>query len=174
MRMHKAVFLDRDGVINVPPEEGDYVRRVEDMRLLDGAAEAIRMFNDAGFKVAVITNQRGVALGHYDLDELRRIHERMIGLLADGGARIDALKFCPHDRNDGCECRKPLPGMILEAARELDIDLKSSLMIGDRPSDVRAGRAAGLETVLIGGRACAEADGHYVDLLAAARQIVKR
>ncbi len=115
--MKKAAFLDRDGVINRKAPEGQYVTRWEEMEFLPGAGEAIRLLNDAGFFVVVVSNQRCVAKGLISTDELESIHARMRGEFQVAGARIDAIYYCPHDDQPPCGCRKPQPGMLLEAAR---------------------------------------------------------
>ena len=126
--MHKAVFLDRDGTIarNVP-----YCSRPEDFELLPDAAEGIKLLNEHGFKVVVVTNQSVIARGYFTEEMLVSIHEKMITELAKQGAHIDAIYYCPHHPYDNCECRKPQPAMVLRAARDLDIDLSISYVIGD-------------------------------------------
>ena len=143
--MNKAVFLDRDGVINRRPPQGDYVTRWEDLHLLRGAAKAIRLLNDAGFLVIVISNQRCVAKGLITIEELEAMHRRMCQVLASEGATIDQVYYCPHEK-EACACRKPAPGMLLSAARTHDVDLVSSWMIGDSDIDVAAGHNAGCRT----------------------------
>ncbi len=141
--MKKACFLDRDGVIN---EEVNYLHEPEKVALIPGIADGIKLAHDSGYLVIVITNQAGVARGIFpegDIDAVHREISRQLGLQ---GASIDRFYYCPHhpDYTGECKCRKPSPGMILRAAADFDIDLKSSFMIGDRPSDVRAGENAGL------------------------------
>ena len=144
--MKKAAFLDRDGVLNRKAPEGKYVTRWEEMEFLPGAADAIRLLNQAGFFVVVVSNQRCVAKGLITTAELEALHARMQREYAASGARIDAIYYCPHDYESRCECRKPMPGMLLEAARAHDIDLAASWMIGDSAHDVEAGRRAGCHT----------------------------
>lgn len=141
-----AVFLDRDGTII---EEVNYLARPEQVKLLPGAAEAIREWNAAGVLVIVVTNQAGVARGYFPESRIAEVHARLDALLAECGARIDAYYYCPHGPDDGCECRKPRPGMLLVAAREHDIDLARAWVIGDKVSDADAGRAAGCRAVLV-------------------------
>lgn len=139
--MKKAFFLDRDGVII---EQVEYIRDPEDVRLTPGAADALRLIHRNGFLAIVVSNQSGIARKKFTLDELMAVQSRMYELLAAQGERIDGFHFCPHDPHvDDCACRKPKPGMILRAARELDIDVASSFMIGDRPADVETGVNAG-------------------------------
>jgi D-glycero-D-manno-heptose 1,7-bisphosphate phosphatase len=144
-----AAFLDRDGTINVKAPEGEYVETPAEVRLLPGAAAAVRRLNEAGIPVLVVTNQRGIALGRMTEADLAAVHRRLAELLAAEGARVDAWYHCPHDRGE-CDCRKPEPGMLLRAAREHGVDLERSVMIGDAESDVEAGRRAGARTVLLG------------------------
>lgn len=142
----RAVFLDRDGVINKKPPEGDYVTRWEDFQFLPRAAEAIAQLKSAGFYVVVITNQRCIAKGLITVAELETMHRRMSESLAERGARIDAIYYCPHDVQPVCSCRKPAPGMLIDAARDYGIDLPASWMIGDSDIDIEAGKAAGCKT----------------------------
>lgn len=137
---NKAVFIDRDGTIarDVP-----YCSRPEDFELFPGVSGAIQKLNRSGYKVVVITNQSGIARGYFTEQTLSEIHARMISLLAGQDAQIDAVYYCPHHPDDKCDCRKPQPSMILKAAKDLDIDLSASYMIGDTEMDcemaVRAG-----------------------------------
>ena len=142
--MRRAIFLDRDGVINEKMPEGQYVTRWEEFRLLPDVAEAIRTFNDMGFLVVVVTNQRGIAKGLYTEEDLKEIHRRMSEEIERSGGRIDAIYYCPHDIHENCNCRKPKPGMILKAAEELGIDLTSSYLIGDSITDIQCGKEAGV------------------------------
>lgn len=146
--MNKAVFLDRDGVINrKAPTEDQYITRWDEMEILPGVAEAIAELNHAGFKAIVVTNQRGVAKGLITIAELEAIHQQMREHLASEGAEIGAIYYCPHELDPPCACRKPSPGMLLEAARAHNIDVATSWMIGDSVKDVQAGRRAGCKTV---------------------------
>jgi histidinol-phosphate phosphatase family protein len=156
----RAVFLDRDGVIN---EEVDLLDDPADLRLLPGVASAIRRLNERGMKVVVITNQPVIARGLCTVDDLERIHARLREMLASEGAHIDAIYFCPHhpethhrdsrsvrELRVACECRKPAPGTLLRATRELGIDLAESIFVGDRATDVEAARRAGVRSVFVG------------------------
>jgi D-glycero-D-manno-heptose 1,7-bisphosphate phosphatase len=174
--VNKAVFLDRDGVINKRAPGDGYITRAEDFELLPSVAEAIALLNRAGFLVVVVTNQRGIARGLYSEANLAQIHTKMTRSLAAVGARLDAIYFCPHDKEPPCACRKPAPGMLLTAAAEHQIDLPNSWMIGDSESDSEAGTRAGCRTITI---STALFPGHvanrdlYADsLLAAANKIV--
>lgn len=145
----KAVFLDRDGVINKKLPEDQYVSRPAEFELLPEVLEALGIFHNLGFAIVVVTNQRGIARGMMTFDDLDAVHKFMKTLFKDVGLRIDGLYYCPHDKTDYCYCRKPSPGMILEAAKDLNIDLNSSFMVGDSESDMKAGRNAGVRSVLI-------------------------
>jgi D-glycero-D-manno-heptose 1,7-bisphosphate phosphatase len=147
--MTRAVFLDRDGVINRTPPEGDYVTRWEDFHILPGVVEGIAQLKQAGFCVIVVTNQRCVAKGLMSVTELEQMHRRMSDLLARGGATLDGIYYCPHDMEPPCNCRKPAPGMLLDAARSRGIELSASWMIGDSDSDIEAGKNAGCKTALL-------------------------
>jgi D-glycero-D-manno-heptose 1,7-bisphosphate phosphatase len=142
--MKRAAFLDRDGVINRKANEGEYVTRWEDFHFLSGAAAGIAMLNAAGWSVIVISNQRCVAKGLLSREGLESIHRRMQEELAVAGARLDGIYYCPHEKE--CECRKPAPGMLLKAAKEHQLDLQASWMVGDSETDVEAGKRAGCKT----------------------------
>jgi len=148
--VNSAVFLDRDGVINRKAlSESDYITRWEEMEILPGVERAIALLNRAGFLVIVATNQRGVAKGLLTNAQLECIHQRMCEYLADMGARIHGIYYCPHGLDPPCNCRKPKAGMLLEAARVHNIDLASSWMIGDSEKDVEAGIRAGCNTAQV-------------------------
>lgn len=147
-----AAFLDRDGVLNVDRE---YVHRADQLEWIDGVPEAIRLLNDAGYLVIVVTNQSGVARGYYDEAAIGALHDRMRDTLAAQGARIDAFYYCPH-HPDGkvaaftmrCDCRKPGTGMLEQAARDWHIDRARSFMIGDKDIDTAAATAFGIHSAL--------------------------
>jgi D-glycero-D-manno-heptose 1,7-bisphosphate phosphatase len=145
-----AVFIDRDGTIN---EEKDYLYRIEDWEWIAGSIEAIKSFNDAGLLVIVVTNQAGVARGKYNEHDIDKLHAYVNDELSRFGARIDAYYYCPHHPDFGatrqCSCRKPLPGLILQAQQDFDIDLGRSYMVGDKISDIQAGEAAGVKLVMV-------------------------
>jgi len=153
MKKNRAVFFDRDGTIN---EEVGYLIRMEQLRILPEAPEAIRLVNESGMKAVVITNQSGIARGYFDEDFVKSVHERIGRILAEAHARIDRFYYCPHHPMEGnapyvrvCDCRKPEAGMLLEAAEDLDIDLARSYMIGDMPQDIEAARKAGAKGILV-------------------------
>ena len=158
---NRAVFLDRDGTMAA---DVSYCRRPDDFELFPTTARAIRLLNEHSYKVIVITNQSGVARGYFTEDTLNRIHQKMRRRLSDEGARIDDIYYCPHHPDHGvypykqaCECRKPHPGLLKRAHRELDIDLSRSFMIGDKATDIEAGKRAGTRTVFVlSGRGQAE------------------
>ena len=147
--MPKAVFIDRDGVINQKPREGEYITSWDDFHILPGVAEAIALLKKAGYAVIVVTNQRCVAKGLIAIAELEEIHARMRESLARLGATLDGIYYCPHDYQSQCKCRKPAPGMLLEAAQTLGLDLGSSWMVGDSDIDIQAGRSAGCKTARV-------------------------
>jgi D-glycero-D-manno-heptose 1,7-bisphosphate phosphatase len=178
----KAAFIDRDGVIN---EERNYVHRIEDFVLLPGVAEGLKLLSDAGYRLIVVTNQAGIARGYYDQAAMELLHRHLRELLARRDVKLDAIYFCPHHPQGcvaglaiECDCRKPAPGMLLQAARDFDIDLAASVLIGDKLSDVLAGKQAGVGRAVIvesghplEATAHSQADIVAKDLLAAAREL---
>ncbi|MEI3612165.1 D-glycero-alpha-D-manno-heptose-1,7-bisphosphate 7-phosphatase [Pseudogracilibacillus sp. SO30301A] len=165
--MDKAIFLDRDGVINeVLSYRVKFVNKPKDFYLLDGAGEAIKKLNNLNYKVFVVTNQGGIGLGFMKETSLKNIHKKMRQDLSVYGAEIDDIAYCPHQPNEGCKCRKPKPKMILNLAQKHKIDLAKSYMVGDRAPDIEAGKEAGVKTVLVGTRKeQANADLQFRDLL---------
>ena len=133
-----CVFFDRDGIVNESPGPG-YVERVQDFHLIGAFVEALKLVRAKGYKAVVITNQRCIARGIVSVQTLEQIHMHLAGQLKKHGLTLDALYVCPHNNNE-CTCRKPHPGMLLQAAAEQQIDLSSSWMIGDHETDVEAGR----------------------------------
>jgi len=151
--LNKAVFLDRDGTII---KEVSYLSRLEDIRLMEGAADGISLLNRAGFKVIVVTNQSGIARGFFDRAFVEETHREIGRMLAQKGAHIDAWYYCPHHPDEGeppyrrnCSCRKPETGMIDKATKELSIDTKGSFMVGDSLRDLETGWRAGLKSILV-------------------------
>lgn len=146
--MRRCVFLDRDGVINCRPAQGEYIHTWAEFRLIPSVVDWIRLFNALDFLVVVVTNQRGVALGLVDPVELTRIHDNMKQELLGLGARIDDIFCCVH-QEDACDCRKPRPGMVMAAARKWDIDLTQSVLIGDSARDKELAVACGMAFVAV-------------------------
>lgn len=144
--MKRAVFLDRDGVINRKASDGKYVTRWEEMEILPGVPLAISLLNEAGYSVIVVTNQRCIAKGLVTDAEINTLHRQMCRVLSTAGATIDAVYYCPHQNTPPCSCRKPAPGMLLSAARDHEIDLTESWMVGDSDIDIAAGKKAGCKT----------------------------
>lgn len=146
-----AIFLDRDGVLNeVLSKRVKFVNAPEDVYLLPGAAQAVKMLNDLGFKVFIVTNQGGIGLGYMSERDLTKVHARLLDLLfEEAGAHIDDIAYCPDKPRSKSVCRKPAPGMILQLAKKHRVNLEKSFMIGDRMIDIEAGRAAGTRTILI-------------------------
>ncbi len=142
-----CVFFDRDGIVNASPGPG-YVERWADFHLLPPFIDAVRVAARHGFVSAVITNQRGIATGILSSSSVAEIHAHLTTALAAAGAPLLGVYMCPHAR-DACSCRKPQPGLLLEAARDHDLDLSRSWMVGDQPTDVEAGRRAGCRTILV-------------------------
>ena len=152
--MNKAVFLDRDGVITKEPPQ--YAHRIDQLELIPKSAEAIRLLNKSGFKVIVVSNQSGVAKGYYQEKDIEIYNSAMKKKLEEKSAYIDAIYYCPHYSEAtieaykiDCDCRKPKPGMLMRAKRDLDLDLKHSFLVGDKISDIEAGYRAGCKTILV-------------------------
>lgn len=133
--MNKAIFLDRDGTINV---DVDYLHECDQLVFLKGAVKALRILQDKGFKLLVITNQSGVGRGYFSMDEVEKVHAYMRALLLKEGVFIDGFYCCPHVEQDHCQCRKPQPFLYRKAAREHQIDLTKSYMVGDKVTDILA------------------------------------
>jgi len=141
-----AVFLDRDGTIN---EEMGYINHLSRFALLPRTGAGIKLLNDAGLKVVVVTNQSGAARGYFPVSLVGEAHDRLQGLLAAEGAQADAIYTCSHGPADGCDCRKPQPGLILQAAEEMNLDLSRSYLVGDRYKDLQTGAKAGVKGILV-------------------------
>jgi D-glycero-D-manno-heptose 1,7-bisphosphate phosphatase len=150
-RVLHTVFLDRDGVLNEKMPEGRYVTSWNEFRLLPGVAESIARLNQAGLRVIVVSNQRGIARGLYTTADVDAIHSHLQAMLQSHGAQIDGFYFCPHDKGQ-CNCRKPLPGLFDQAAADFPgIVAATSAMVGDSLSDIEFGRTLGMLTVFIEG-----------------------
>ncbi|MBC7692365.1 MAG: HAD family hydrolase [Methylotenera sp.] len=146
--MKKAVFLDRDGTIN---EDPGYLNQASQMKLLPGVAETLASLRRQGYLLIVVSNQSGVGRGLIRLEDIPKIHARLDELLAPVSAKIDHYELCFHRPEENCSCRKPLPELLLRAAEKLDIDLSQSYMVGDKATDLEAGRAAGCKAVFLVG-----------------------
>ena len=146
----RAVFLDRDGVINV---DNGYVSQRDDFEFIDGVIDACKVLKEKGYLLVVITNQSGIARGYFSEEQFHTLTEWMDWSLADRGVDLDGIYYCPHHAEKGlgeykidCDCRKPKPGMLINAIADLDIDASQSILIGDKASDIQAGLAAGIKT----------------------------
>jgi D-glycero-D-manno-heptose 1,7-bisphosphate phosphatase len=183
--VNRAVFLDRDGVITV---DHGYVHRVEDFRLVHGSAQAMKLLQADGWRLVVVTNQSGIARGLYTPEQYEHFTAHLRSELAAAGVRLDAVLSCPHLPDAAvaayrlaCSCRKPAPGMLLRAADELALDLAASVIVGDRLSDVQAGRAAGVGRCVlvrsgqpVEAQDAGQADAVYDDLAAFAQASVSQ
>ena len=156
----RVVFLDRDGVINESPGAERYVRRWEAFRFKEGALPMLAELCALGYRLVVITNQQGVGKGLIEARELERIHAKMSAEIERHGAVVDGVFCCTHLVAQGCDCRKPKPGLIFNALEALDyeVDMNRSWFVGDSATDVQAGRAAGLRTLLVGSNPGGSAD----------------
>lgn len=153
----KAIFLDRDGTIN---KEIGFIKNENEIELLPGVCDAIRIINELGYLAIIITNQAVVARGEATIEKINEIHNKLLSILELSGAHINAIYYCPHHPSKGfigerkeykivCECRKPKPGLILQAAKDYDIDIENSWMVGDSITDIMAGESAGCNTALL-------------------------
>lgn len=145
----KVAFLDRDGTLNVRPPKACYIETPDDFVWLPGAKEAVRRLKEAGYLLILVSNQPGIARGNLTEEILGAIHEKMQADLADIGAKIDHIYYCPHNWDEGCACRKPKPGLFFNAQKELSLDLTKCIMIGDDERDITAGEAAGCRCMLV-------------------------
>ncbi len=164
LRLQGAVFLDRDGTVN---EEVGYLRDLAKLKLIPGAAAAIRRLNEAGRLVILVTNQSGVARGYFPESLVHDAHALLAEMLRKEGARLDGVYYCPHHPTAGnshytteCDCRKPFTGLLDRAARDLHIDLSRSFMVGDKWSDVELGHRAGARSVLVSTGFAADDEGN--------------
>lgn len=171
--MNKAVFLDRDGVINeVLSKRVKFVNKPEQMYLLDGVGEGIKLLNEAQFLVFVVTNQGGIGLGYMKEEMLIKVHDKMKDDIRKHGGEIDDIIYCPHKPHAGCACRKPEPEMLHRLANKHQVSLKDSYMVGDRDVDIFAGKQAGTKTILIGDEE-GLADYRFPSLIEAAKWLTK-
>ncbi len=176
----KLIILDRDGVIN--QDSDNFIKSVDEFIPLPGSIEAIARLNQMGYRVAIATNQSGIARGYYDLDTLNAMHDKLRSELATHGGCIDMIAFCPHGPDDNCECRKPKPGMYNDIARRFDVPLSGVPVIGDSLRDLQAAQAVGARPILVrtgkGERTIAKAEGLdgipiYNDLAAAVSSLLE-
>lgn len=149
LQSKKVIFLDRDGVINKKPPKADYIKNWNEFEFLPGSIEAISLLTKDGYDIYLISNQAGIARGRITENDLKEIHEKMKKELDRHGAKISGIYYCPHGWDEGCECRKPKPGMFFQTAREHYIDLTKTIFIGDDERDIQAGNAAGCKTILV-------------------------
>ena len=146
-----AIILDRDGVLNEKAPRANYVRNWGEFKWLPGACESLRLLKEAGFRVIVVSNQAGIGRGVMSEDDLFDIHRRMVKEAEEAGGRIDAIYYCPHDWDEGCDCRKPKPGMLFQAQHDFNLDLSRTVFIGDDERDGQAAEAAGCLSALVSG-----------------------
>lgn len=146
--MRKALFLDRDGVLNKKPPEHDYVKSLDELFILPAIGEALKIVKDKGFKIIVVSNQRGVAKGLVTEQTLDQINGEINKFLEPYSCQIEHFFYCPHNERE-CDCRKPLPGLFFQAEKKLKIDLSKSYFVGDSDADSKAGIAAGIKTFII-------------------------
>ena len=150
----KTIFLDRDGVVN---KEVRYLYKLSDFEFIDGIFDACLYFQKLGYKIVIVTNQSGIARGYYNENDYMKLTEWMLGQFNDNGINILDTFYCPHDPEENCECRKPKPGMLIEAKDKYNIGMKDSWMIGDKETDIEAANLAGINnTILV-------RSGHLVD-----------
>ena len=184
MNHSRAVFLDRDGTINV---EKDYLIDPAEFEFIPGVPQALKRLQEAGFLLVVVTNQSGVGRGYFSLNQVDRLHQHMNQRLQKYGVRLSGIYVCPHHPTAGtgqyltvCNCRKGEPGMLLQAAQELTIDLQQSYLVGDKEADIQAGQAAGCRSILVQtGYGCSDTESAQrtgakivADLTEAAEQIL--
>ena len=157
MAERKVLFLDRDGVINRKMPEHQYVLRREQFEFLPGVFDALSLLEREGYEMYVVSNQAGVGKGSMTVEDLEGINAWMSEQLAAKGIHLRGIYYCPHRAEEHCSCRKPEPGMLLQAAKEHGIDLKDAIFVGDSPTDEEAGKRAGCRTILM------ESDGRLMD-----------
>ena len=142
----KAIFLDRDGTIC---EDSGYISSPDDVKLLPGAVDGLKMLMQADYLLIIVTNQSGIARGYFTEKELKAVNQRVTDILDKGGIKIDKIYYCPHHPDENCRCRKPEPGMVLRAVTEFGLELKKCYIIGDSSRDIECGRRLGIRSVLI-------------------------
>jgi D-glycero-D-manno-heptose 1,7-bisphosphate phosphatase len=169
-RHDRVILLDRDGTLVI---DRGYLDSAAGLEFLPGAAEGLRLLYAQGYRLVVITNQSGVGRGKFPIERLHEMNARLTTMVSEAGARLEGIYFCPHAPEDNCDCRKPAPGLITQAAAELRFDPGTAVMIGDKDSDIECGRRAGTATVLISSgksvsRSRIKADAVAADLIGAA------
>ena len=169
--MHRAVFVDRDGTVI---KDKGYLADPDGVELLPHAGEALAALSENGFLLVLITNQSGIGRGYFDSETVCEQHRRLARLLEPYGVRLAGIEVCPHAPREKCSCRKPSPQMLYRAADKLNIEMRSSYMVGDKNSDVQAGKSAGCTTIRLGDDADADADMNAGNLLEAANWIITR
>ncbi|WP_044336849.1 D-glycero-alpha-D-manno-heptose-1,7-bisphosphate 7-phosphatase [Rossellomorea aquimaris] len=175
--MKKAVFLDRDGVINeVKTQRVTFVNRPDQFYFLEGVLDAIKLLTESDFLIFVVTNQGGVGLGYLSHEQLRSIHDHMVMEIEKAGGLIQEVSCCTHKPHEGCKCRKPEAGMLLDLVQKYGLDIAQSYMVGDRDVDIEAGHKAGCTTILLadGPSPLFNADYMFTNLMEAAEFIVNK
>jgi D-glycero-D-manno-heptose 1,7-bisphosphate phosphatase len=168
-----AIFLDRDGVINVKLPEDQYVKKPSEFVFIPDSIDALSILQCLGYLLFIVTNQRGIARGLMSHADLEHVHEFMKTELLRSYVNINGIYYCPHEKDVNCGCRKPAPGLLREAISQFDIDVKKSYMVGDSISDILAGRAVGLKTVYISPASCEMADSCFSSLYVFAQHLQK-
>jgi D-glycero-D-manno-heptose 1,7-bisphosphate phosphatase len=168
----KAIFLDRDGVINI---DKSYVCKIEDFEFVEGIFEVLHYFRKLGFLLIVITNQSGIGRGYYTSEDFEKLTAWKLKELEKEGIFIDEVYHCPHDPDSGCGCRKPSPDMFLKAKEKFNIDMQASWMIGDKKSDIYAGYNAGIKDTILISKDCSDMLGasHCVNTILDTIAIIK-
>lgn len=146
MDKNKAVFLDRDGVIN---KDTGYVHKIEDFLILPGVIESLKILQSKGYKLIIVTNQGGIAKKYYTLDDFTKLNNHMLSIFEENKIKIEKVYFCPHAPEEDCECRKPKTKFVYDAEKEFNIDLKNSWVIGDKMSDIKMGEDCGCRALLV-------------------------
>jgi D-glycero-D-manno-heptose 1,7-bisphosphate phosphatase len=167
----KAIFLDRDGVINAKLPENRYVTNIAEFEFVPGVKRGLAILKNLGYLLVLITNQRGIARGFMTAEDLGTVHDHMQTELEKSNIALDAIYYCPHEIFENCSCRKPEPGMILAAMLDLNVNRAASYMVGDSPTDMAAGKRAGVATVRIGSEPDESADMAFPSLLDFARYL---
>lgn len=150
--MQKLIFIDRDGVINKDPggwTKYNYVTDWNEFFFIDGSIEALKKLKEAGYRTCLISNQGGISKGYFKQEDLDGLNKKMLIEIEKGGGRIDELYYCPHHDKDNCECRKPKTGLIEQAIRKTDVDLRDTFIIGDSARDIEAGKRMGMKTIFV-------------------------